>query len=524
MTDITRCSECSLYSNKQRNKVAMSAYKMEQMRRQKQNHVQKNISKVFNKLKRDSIGSRSCLSPSDTTDESPQNLTIVVTNDSFLPERKRKSPITVNALSNLPMKTKRKSDSLIVINDDDLETNNDSCILLSPRRDSNSHVNCSTPIAKQDSQTLKNHIISNFYPVPALHEIPRPDETKEDDKTKIINKDSYVTIDLTADSENRTSDNPNVIDVDKCADKNDSQDCTLVSVSNESLSMSGDSDVTVIRNKKNANNTQAKTLARGLAQLNMSQKEKLLNIIAQQIFSGCDMKNGAQTGFTLQHKENRGTETDEDAYIKEVILGETKSKEAVLCVSRNSIGSNVYNPRNDPKNTTGLRMIVIDGSNVAMEHTQGRQFSVEGLKICIDYFVRRGHSVKAFVPRFRVKYGKSSDPNLLHYLERQGLVVFTPSREIKGRNCVPYDDRYILQCAAEFDGVVVSGDNYRDLINENKRWRYVIENRVLPFTWVNNMIMFPKDPFGRAGPTLEMLLRHPTPVTPQNTTSLFNSL
>lgn len=76
----------------------------------------------------------------------------------------------------------------------------------------------------------------------------------------------------------------------------------------------------------------------------------------------------------------------------------------------------------------------------------------------------------------------------------------------------PYSHyRYIIQCAAEFDGVVVSGDNYRDLINENKRWRYIIENRILPFTWVNNMIMFPKDPFGRGGPTLETLLKHPTP-------------
>lgn len=501
----------------------MSAYKMEQMRKKKQNQVQRNISKVFNKLKRDSIGSRSCLSLSDTSDDSPQNLTIIVTNDSFQPERKRKSPVTVNALSNIPSKTRRKSDSLIVINDDDLETNNDSCILLSPRRDSNPHVNCSTPIANRDSQTLKNHIISNFYPVPTLNEIRPPEEPKEDEKTKIINKDSFVTIDLTADSENRTADNVNIIDVDKCADKNDSQDCTLVSVSNASLSMSGDSDVTVIRNKRQSNNTQAKKLARGLAQMNTSQKEKLLNLIAQQIFSGCDMKNGAQSGLGVQYKENRGTETDEDAYIKEVILGETKSKEAKLSVSRNSIGSNVYHPRKDAKNTTGLRMIVIDGSNVAMEHTKGKQFSVEGLKICIEYFVKRGHSVKAFVPRFRCKYGKSTNPNLLSYLERQGLVVFTPSREIKGKTFVPYDDRYILQCAAEFDGVVVSGDNYRDLINENKRWRYIIENRVLPFTWVNNMIMFPKDPFGRAGPSLETLLRHPTPPTPQNTTGLFSS-
>lgn len=53
------------------------------------------------------------------------------------------------------------------------------------------------------------------------------------------------------------------------------------------------------------------------------------------------------------------TETVQDSYIKEVILGQAKS--------RNSIGSNIYNPERDPKMKTGLRMIVIDGSNVAME-------------------------------------------------------------------------------------------------------------------------------------------------------------
>lgn len=61
------------------------------------------------------------------------------------------------------------------------------------------------------------------------------------------------------------------------------------------------------------------------------------------------------------------TETDEDAYIKEVILGESKTQGTLISNSRNSIGSNIYNPSTDVKNATGLRMIIIDGSNVAME-------------------------------------------------------------------------------------------------------------------------------------------------------------
>lgn len=70
--------------------------------------------------------------------------------------------------------------------------------------------------------------------------------------------------------------------------------------------------------------------------------------------------------------------------------------------------------------------------------------------------------------------------------------------------------RYIVQCAVEYDGVIVSGDNYRSLLWQNRQWRFFIENRVLQFTWVGDMIMFPNDPLGRYGPTLDQFLRHPT--------------
>lgn len=54
----------------------------------------------------------------------------------------------------------------------------------------------------------------------------------------------------------------------------------------------------------------------------------------------------------------RAPESVEDTYIKGVILGGK--------ASRSSIGSNVYHP-NRERNLTGKRMVVIDGSNVAME-------------------------------------------------------------------------------------------------------------------------------------------------------------
>ena len=275
---------------------------MEQLKKKHHNHVQKNINKLFNRLQRDSIGSRN--NSQDRTqsslDSTPRNLTIVVKNDSFTPTRKRKSPITITGG---PSKNRRKSDSLIVINDDDLSTNNDSCILISPTKDdSRKNINCSTPIAKRDSQTLQNLIINNF---PKTSNSlcctqMKENDNKEADRTKIINKDSYLTIDLTADSENKTN-NVTVIDVDKTGDcTNDSQgDCTLVSVSNASLSMSGDSDVTVVRNSKTSKKDQIKKFTNGIAQLNTAEKANLLKFIAQKIFSGCELKNNTPNAIKV---------------------------------------------------------------------------------------------------------------------------------------------------------------------------------------------------------------------------------
>ncbi|XP_050356735.1 uncharacterized protein LOC126777657 [Nymphalis io] len=379
--------------------------------------------------------------------------------------------------------------SPIIIGDDDLVINNAPC-----------PIQCSTPLSHSKhiinnsiipESTLNNNSLQNF-------------KDDVENLTREINRDSYLTIDLTTDSVQNISNQSNYNTVIDLVNTSDIQDCTIV---NDNLSMSGDSDVTVLntkRKKTRLNNKQMQKFANGIANLDSSERGKLLEYIAKKIFNQSKGPDSTTNSLhSVKNDVNRATETVEDTYIKEVILGQVNS--------RNSIGSNIYNPERDIKNKTGLRMIVIDGSNVAMQHTKGRIFSVKGLKICIDYFLQRGHVVKAFVPHFRCKYGKSTDGKLLDQMERQGLVVYTPSREIQGKMITSYDDRYIVQCAAEFDGIIVSGDNYRDLLTENPRWRHVIENRLLQFTWVGDMIMFPRDPLGRNGPTLEQFLKHPSP-------------
>lgn len=78
------------------------------------------------------------------------------------------------------------------------------------------------------------------------------------------------------------------------------------------------------------------------------------------------------------------------------------------------------------------------------------------------------------------------DQEVLLQLERQGLLTFTPSRYVQHKRVVCYDDRYILKLALETDGIVVSNDNYRDLIREDIQYRQVVEQRLLMYSFVND--------------------------------------
>lgn len=109
---------------------------------------------------------------------------------------------------------------------------------------------------------------------------------------------------------------------------------------------------------------------------------------------------------------------------------------------------------------------------VCSSHSPNRTFSVRGLAICIEFFEREGHVVKAVVPQMRLKQNMSSDPALLETLHKQGKVLLTPCKNLPGQNVTSYDDRFIMDLASEFDAAVISNDNYRDLFFENEKSEY----------------------------------------------------
>jgi len=153
------------------------------------------------------------------------------------------------------------------------------------------------------------------------------------------------------------------------------------------------------------------------------------------------------------------------------------------------------------------RMIVVDGSNVALHHRNSKNFSVEGLKICIDYFENLGHEVKVVIPQFRLKLNKSSNQKLLEKLVKQGKVLLTPCKNLPGKLiAASYDDRFILQVASMNDAAIISNDNFNDLVQENSAWAEIITSRVVGFMWCNDQFFLPQDPYGRRGPKLDQIL------------------
>ncbi|XP_064489403.1 probable ribonuclease ZC3H12B isoform X2 [Ornithodoros turicata] len=165
-----------------------------------------------------------------------------------------------------------------------------------------------------------------------------------------------------------------------------------------------------------------------------------------------------------------------------------------------------------PARDDELRPIVIDGSNVAMSHGNKEVFSCRGIQLAVEWFQARGHKdISVFVPSWRKEASRIDTPikgqEILLQLEKERLLFFTPSRNVGGKRMVCYEDRYILKMAAQTDGVVVSNDNYRDLVSENQDFKKVVDERLLMYTFVNDRFMPPDDPLGRHGPSLDAFLR-----------------
>lgn len=167
-----------------------------------------------------------------------------------------------------------------------------------------------------------------------------------------------------------------------------------------------------------------------------------------------------------------------------------------------------------------LRPIVIDGSNVAMHHGNQKVFSCRGIMLCVEYFLKRGHTdITVFVPMWRSEEPRPesqiSEQKILNDLARQNILKFTPSRWRGNRHIVCYDDNFIVGLADKNEGIVVSNDNFNDLYEKNPKWRETIEQRTLGYLFRGDLFMPAEDPLGRWGPCLDDFLRRGSATHPK---------
>ncbi len=132
--------------------------------------------------------------------------------------------------------------------------------------------------------------------------------------------------------------------------------------------------------------------------------------------------------------------------------------------------------RHSPPSSTdtsqdNLRMIVLDGSNISKTFGNGEDFVIEALTIVYDWFSARGHDVVIIVPQSRksrlMGAQRWADVEKLNNFEKANILYYSPSKKTDERSWDCYDDRYIIEFAARKKAIVVSNDNYRDVLKEN---------------------------------------------------------
>ena len=128
-------------------------------------------------------------------------------------------------------------------------------------------------------------------------------------------------------------------------------------------------------------------------------------------------------------------------------------------------------PSSTDTSQDNLRMIVLDGCNIMKKVGKGDDFVIEALEIVYNWFSTRGHDVVIIVPQ-SVKSKlmgaqRWADVEKLNNFEKANILYYSPSKKTDERSWDCYDDRYIVEFAARKKAIVVTTDNYRDVLKEN---------------------------------------------------------
>lgn len=180
-------------------------------------------------------------------------------------------------------------------------------------------------------------------------------------------------------------------------------------------------------------------------------------------------------------------------------------------IYRNFIKKFMFNPQKVNSGTRlrrRKRIILLDGTDIALEHGKHKIYSATGIKLANDYFRNLGNQTQIIIPAMRLNPGNCDDHFILHELKEKNLLILTPSFGIEDSKGMSLDDRFMLRIAFEHDTAILSNDSFKNLYLESTDYQKVIDNRIIPFSWNKDDLLIPEKPYGHNGPSLAEILNH----------------
>lgn len=137
------------------------------------------------------------------------------------------------------------------------------------------------------------------------------------------------------------------------------------------------------------------------------------------------------------------------------------------------------------------QLVVVDGPNIAVRHGNGG-FSCKGLRIVLNYYVRKGFDVKIVVPEQYLQEDRAEELKfrgaknnkipiglpILQELDAHRHLIKTPPMD--------YDDSYCLQYAKDKNAIVVSNDRFWDHIKKHPEAKTWVREHTCSFTFAGD--------------------------------------
>ncbi|UJR24912.1 hypothetical protein I4U23_006276 [Adineta vaga] len=152
-----------------------------------------------------------------------------------------------------------------------------------------------------------------------------------------------------------------------------------------------------------------------------------------------------------------------------------------------------------------LRDVIIDGANIGRTYGDA-EFSAHGIKLAVDLFQSYGYPDSKIVVILPAHYLSKDKDHVFPNLIRRKIVHKAFQQKIDDQNKRFYDDRLIVDLAVMRNGVILSNDFYRDLLQDSgDAVRKAIRERLLCYRFIGDNLCLP-NPVSEGGLPLDVFL------------------